>query len=469
MTPDSASIQKLRRSVDEGLFPPPAAGRSPFTRGQVGVLLAAFLVLGTVLSLLRLGTDAFETIWAEDGPIYLQSAVWNGFWHATFEPYAGYLVVGPRLIAEVAALFPLQDAAAVISIVSALVASLSGVAVWYGSAGHLRDPYLRGALAIGTVLAAAAGQETIDSAAYAPWFMLFGTFWLLFLRPRSWWGAGLAGAFIVLTGLSTPGVWFFLPVVVLRAFCSWRDRRALVLLGSWAVGAFVQIPVVLGQEQGSPLWSRHIWTALVQRVIDSGIFGQRLGGNLWEHLGWGFLVVLCVVLAIGLFLGLRRAPASSRWFVAIAIPTSFVMFIVSVYQRTVGPNIFWSPGGSGGTASRYVLVPALLFLAALLVTLDGVLRRRDGSGAAARSWRPHRAAAVAVLVVLVAIAVSFDMRSSARGAPYWGDALRTAADKCIDKGEEVAGIATSPAPFGMQVACTEVESFAAPALRERHR
>ena len=81
---------------------------------------------------------------------------------------------------------------AAISIVSALFAALSGLAVWVGSGGHVRDPYLRGGLALATVLAAAAGQETLDSAAYVPWYMLIGTFWLLFWRPRTLSGA-LAG------------------------------------------------------------------------------------------------------------------------------------------------------------------------------------------------------------------------------------------------------------------------------------
>lgn len=462
----ASRIQRLRHSLDAGLFPATAATIRGFTRGQTAVLVGALLVLGTVLALLRLGSDSFDTIWAEDGPIYLQSAITQGFWHATFEPYAGYLVVGPRLIGEIASLFPLEDAAAVISIVSAAVAALSGLAVWYGSAGHLRNPYLRGGLAAATVLAATAGQETVNSAAYAPWFMLFGTFWLLFLRPRTWWGAALAGAFVLLTGLSTPGVWFFLPVAFLRVFSARLDGRGAIVLGSWLAGGLVQIPVILGQEQGTPEWSRHIWTALVQRVIDGGVFGQELGGGLWQLFGWGFLVLLCLVLAALFFWGLVNSGAGTRWFVAVAIPTSFLMFILSAYQRSVGANIYWAPDLSGGVASRYVLVPALLFLSALLVTLDGVLRGRLEPVLA--RWS-KRIVAAAVALVVLAIAVSFDMRSSARGETHWQSAVEAAADKCVAEGEEIAAIATSPAPFGVQIPCTEVESLASAALRERPR
>jgi hypothetical protein len=460
------TVATWRHRVAFGLFPERADTGLGLSWGSGTVVVVAFLVLATALSVLRLGSEGYQTVWAEDGPVYLQSALAHGFWHALSEPYAGYLVMGPRLIGWFATLWPIGDAAAVIAVVAALFAALSGLAVWFASAGHVRDPWLRGSLVIATALAATAGQETLNSAAYAPWFMLFATFWLLFLKPKTWWGAGLAAAFVLLTGLSTPGVWFFLPVAALRIFTLGRDRKSALVLAGWAVGGLVQIPVILSQEQGSSLWSRHIWTALVQRVIDGGIFGQRLGGGLWDIGGWSFLVLLCIVLVLGLYFGLRRGPVSSIWFVVLALPTSFLMFILSVYQRTVGPNIYWSPGVSGGTSSRYVLVPALIFLSAFVVTLDAALRRRPGrSVAEARRW----IVAAAVGLVLLAVVVSFDMSSGARERPYWHEALTGAANKCVAKGEEGAGVPTDPAPFGVYVHCSEIESFAAPALRGRAR
>jgi hypothetical protein len=464
--PAAGFVATWRRRAT-GLFPDHAVDpRLGLGRAEVAIAIGAFLALATVLSVLRLGTSGYQTVWAEDGPVYLQSALLNGFWHALTEPYAGYLVMGPRLIGWFASLWPIGDAAAVIAVVSALFAGLSGLAVWFGSAGHIRNAWLRGALVIATALAATAGQETLDSAAYAPWFMLFGTFWLLFFKPRTWWGAALATAFVLLTGLSTPGVWFFLPVAALRIFTLGRDRKSSLVLAGWAVGGLVQIPVILSQEQGSSLWSRHIWTALVQRVIDGGIFGQRLGGGLWDAFGWTFLVVLCIALIAGLYYGLRRGPVSARWFAALALPTSFLMFILSVYQRTVGPNIFWSPGVSGGTSSRYVLVPALIFLSAFVVTLDGVIRdRTDRIVWPIRKWL----VAGGVALMLLAVAVSFDMSNGARERPYWHEALTSAANKCVSNDEEGAGIATDPAPFGVYVHCSEIESFAAPALRGRAR
>jgi len=465
-------LPSLPGRIGRGLFPGGAEERPwGLGRPEAAALLGAFLLIATILGLLRLGTASYEKVWAEDGPVYLQGAIGQGFFHSLFQPYAGYLVFFPRLIAAVAALFPIGDMAAVVGIASALTAAVSGIAVWYGSAGHIRNPWLRGALAVATALAATAGQETLDSAAYAPWFMLIGSFWLLFLRPRTWWGASLAGLFLLLTGLSTPGVWFFAPVALMRIVSVGRERRAYPVLAGWAIGALVQIPVILGQEQGAPLWSRHIWTAMVQRVINGGVFGQRLGGGLWDVGGWTFLVLLCIVLVVGLYVGLRRGPVSARWFVAFAIPTSLVMFIIEVYQRTVGPNIYWSPGISGGTSSRYVVVPAMIFLSALLVTLDGAIRGRRATGAeveagAGSSWRAWSsdwrrwAVGGAVALMLLAVAVSFDMAPGARGGPRWHEGLRTAADKCVANAEPGAGIPTTPEPWGVVIPCAEVESWA---------
>jgi hypothetical protein len=456
-TSDSNRLQALRARIGETLFPGAPAGGPAFGRLELAVLLTAVLVLGTVAAMLRLGLSvSLTTVWAEDGPIYLQAALSEGFWHAVFSPYAGYLVLVPRLIAEVGALVPLRYAPAAVAIVSAALAALSGLVVWYASAGHVRSPYLRGTLALLTAFAPAAGQETLVSAAYVPWYMLAASFWLLVWRPATMRGALLGGAFLLLTGLSTPGLWFFLPVAALRALAI-RDRRDATVVGSYALAAAVQVPVVLGQEQGEPLWTSDIWTALVQRLLDAGLFGQRFGGNLWADFGWPFLIALIVALVVAIGVGLWRATPSGRWFALLALPTSLVMFVVSAYQRTVGPNLIWSPGTSGGTASRYVLVPALLLVSALVVLVDASLRRRRDE--------PNRLSwpvAATVAVLAIGLVTSFYMGDTAyRGAPYWEDALKSAAMKCVEEGEELAGIATAPPPFGVQIPCGQIASFAA--------
>lgn len=445
----------LRATIGRELFPPPPAPpavEARLSRGRRAFLLCGLVALGTALVLLRLGPGVFERIWGEDGPIYLFGAIGHGFWSAVFDPYAGYLVVAPRLAGAVAgSVLPLQWAATTFAVLAALLNAASGVAVWFGSAGQVPDRRLRAALVVAVVLAAASGQETLDSAAYAPWFMLVGTFWLLFLWPRTWWGAGAASGFVLLTALSTPGVWFFLPVALLRA-ASRPSRKAWVVLAGFGTGAIAQVPVVLAQKQEPSLYSGHIWSSYLQRVVDGGLLGQRLGANLWEHLGWAFLIVFAVLAVVGFMVCLHRAPLGARWFALIAIATSLAMYVVSVYQRGILDAIFWPEGEASALASRYVVVPAALLVSAAVVAVQGARW-----GGARRRSRVVWATVAALGIVVV---VSFDQSYSADGVPQWRDALTQSADKCRAKGREVIGIPTQPVPFGLLIRCEELEGFA---------
>ena len=113
--------------------------------------MLALLALGAVLQVFRVGPHAaLGAFWAEDGQVFFQGALLQGFFDNVFSPYAGYLVVVPHLIGEVGKLVPLADAPALVSFTAALVVALSGLAVWYASAAQIRNPYLRGTLLVGS-------------------------------------------------------------------------------------------------------------------------------------------------------------------------------------------------------------------------------------------------------------------------------------------------------------------------------
>ncbi|HEY3435025.1 MAG TPA: hypothetical protein VGK41_05175, partial [Solirubrobacterales bacterium] len=135
----------MRQTIRRCLFPAPPTDGCRAGRGQMALLVILLLALAAVLQLLRLGVgDALESLWAEDGSILLQGAFEHGFIDALRTPYAGYLIVVPRLIGEVGAAVPLRDAAAAMVIASTLVVGLCGLVVWVAAAGHIRNPYLRG-------------------------------------------------------------------------------------------------------------------------------------------------------------------------------------------------------------------------------------------------------------------------------------------------------------------------------------
>ena len=452
-------FRRLRAHLNESLFQDATRARRSIGPVELLVVGLALIAAAVILQLARLGwSTSLNSLWAEDGPIFLQGALTQSFWHAIVSPYSNYLVLVPRLIGEAASLLPLRDAPAAISTLSAFVVALSGLVVWHASAVHVRSPYLRSALVIFTVLVPVGGFESLDSAAYVSWYMLFATFWILFWRPRTLWGAALASLFVLATALSNPGVWFFIPLAVLRAVAI-RGRRDLMIVGSFAVGAVIQAPVLaLNHEQTvQPLWTHDIWTVYLQRVVDGAVFGLRLGGIGWTHLGWLLLVVLVVCWVAGLAVGVRRSSSTARYVAVIAIPTSLLMFVVSTYQRAVGAEMLWPANGYNGNGGRYAIVPALLLVSAAVVLIDDISRRRP---------EPNRRSPVemaTVALLLLAVATSFWARNiAARGTPPWNAALEGAASTCAAKHVSEATIPISPPGFNTRLPCIE---FSAPGIQ----
>lgn len=451
------AIVALRRHLNRSLFtegPDPAGG---IDRVSVTVVVVAFLVIATLLQMLRIGAgNAIHSLWAEDGPIFFGGALHFGFFTNVFETYAGYLVVVPRLVGEVGAAVPLEDAPTAMAIVSGLIVGVCGIVVWVAAGSMIRNPYLRGTLVILTVLAPTGSLESVDSGTYVIWFMLFASFWLLLWRPRTTAGAALGGVFLLLTALSTPEVWFFAPVALLRLIAL-RDRRDALLLGGWAIGSLAQVPAYAfsDEPQVSPLYSHDIWTALLQRVLDGAALGERLGGVGWDGLGWALLIFLIVLTAIGLAIGLRRTEAQARWLAGLGILIAVAMFVLSAYQRAVGPEMAWPANVHFGDGGRYTIVPALLLVSIALALVDQLLRRPR------TEWLPRLGpwlAGLTIVVLLVGMAFSFDVgESAARGTPHWSEALEGAAHQCkAEPGASEAPVPTSPPPYGVYVPCAEL-------------
>ncbi len=403
-------------------------------RGQAALLVVGVLALAIALQLARLGWSvSSDVLWAEDGLIFFHQASTMGFFETLTDTYTNYLVVIEHLIAGAATLVPVRDAALAISMMSAAVVAVTGLAVWLASAAYIRNVWLRGTLAVVTVLAPFAGIESLNSASYVAWFMLFACFWMLLWRPAGWVGTVFAAIFLLLTGLSSPGVWFFAPLVLLRALAA-ADRRDVAILAGWALGAFAQIPPILADNEAvvAPTWSHYIPTDYLQRVVTESPFGLRLGGDLWIALGWALPIGLAIVGVVGLIFGLRRASYGARWVSGLAVTISLAMFLVAIYQRALGLEIRWPVGSYHELDSRYVIVPALLLISAAMVLLESSAARSPR-----RDWF-RWAAGATVGLLLISVTVSFWTRElDIRGVP-WKLGVEQAAARCaLDEVETV--------------------------------
>lgn len=441
-----------RRHLDRYLFPESQPWASGLNRGKAAALVAALLALAVLLQVARIGwTGSLNALWAEDGPILLQGAMTHGAGSMLFSEYAGYLILVPRLIGEIASLLPLRAVPGAFSVLAALVAALSGLAVWHASSGHIESPLLRALLAGLTILTPVGGLETIDAATYTLWYMLVATFWLLLWRPRTATGAGLGAGFILLTGLSTPGIWFFAPLALLRAFAI-RDRRDLAIVLGWSTAAFVQLYVLATStaEQVTPAWTEDIWTVLLQRVADGTAFGLRLGGEAWVHFGWTFLIALTVAGALGIGIGLWKTSRSVRYLAALAIPIALAMFVIAIYQRAVATPMAWPADAWNGNAGRYSLVPVMLLVSVILAMVDQSWR--------GRKWGDRPWAGIAVVsVLLLSGLISLPARNIAgRGTPPWSASLEAAEATCSANPGGTAAFQISPPGFGLELPCSDV-------------
>jgi hypothetical protein len=443
-------LAALRQSLQRDLFPSASAEGGRLRRGELALLVASVLAFLAVLQLVRLGiASAIDSPWAEDGSILLQGAFEKGFFEALFSPYAGYLILVPRLIGEVAAAVPLRDAAAAIAISAAVVVALCGLVVWIAAADLIRNPWLRGGLVALTVLSPVASLESIATASYVLWYMLFASFWVLLWRPKTTGGAVLGGLFVLATGLSTPGMWFFAPLAALRLIAA-SDRRDGAILAGYAIGAAVQVPVLASNQETAvaPQWTADIWTSYLQRVLDGGLFGESLGGVAWEQFGWALPIALLAGTFVALAFVALRSSTQIRAFTAVAVGTSLLMFVASAYQRAVGSELMWPADMHFGNAGRYAIVPALLLASAALVAIDRWPRPLPGPRQL--PW----VGLVAVAVAAMAIVSSFQVGdTSVRGTPGWPDAIDVATAKCRSEGVGYAPVETSPPGFAVFVTC----------------
>jgi hypothetical protein len=442
-----ASAGRLREQLDRSLFRPAPPDSLRFEGWEGIAILVAFLSLAAVLQLLRVGpASALNSLWAEDGQIFLGEALSQDFFHTLTVTHGEYLVVLSRLIGEVGALAPLYQAPLAMNLTTVLIVGLSGVAVWFASAGQIHSPYLRALLVALMVLCPVCAIEGVASATNVGWYAAFAVFWLLFWRPATAWGAGLGGLLIFLTGLSTPATLFFLPIALLRAIAV-RDRRDALIVAAYGLAAAIQIPVTASSEEhlANPVWTRHIVTAFLQRVVDSSVLGLELGGSTWAEWGWPLLIVVVVAVTVYLIAMLLRA-SSGRLFALIAIGTSATMFAITAYERApLGDFLVWPAGEHHSLGGRYAIIPTLLLISGALALADSVRASSRG--------RPLAAMATAA-VLLVPLVTSFDARGvSGRGGPPWDDSLRAATARCYAEDLDEAPVATTPEGWTVNIPC----------------
>ncbi|MFI7284557.1 hypothetical protein ACIBOV_30300 [Micromonospora chersina] len=394
------------------LFVAPAAARSG---GWGGLALAtAAAVAGAALQLLRQpGAGALDSVWAEDGTVFLSEALRQGPLTALTTSYAGYYHAVPRLLGGIAALVPADAAAAVLAVEAALAVALLAVLVYVASAAHLAAPLSR-VLVSAAILVVPVGQaEVLNSIANFHWYGLYALFWVLIWTPRTRSGRAVAVVVTILVVASDILSVVFVPLVLWRAFRPAdgprRDRHGVVLAGALALGVAVHLAGLLTGSSGrqlSPDPVRAVASYLL-RAVPAPLVGERwLGGEIDAR----WLVLAAVAwLAVGAVVLLAFARLTGpAWPLAIAAALhGAALYILPVFL-------------SGTAAPRYAVAPALLVVTALVALLQ------PAGGTRARKAPLY---ALAVVLALVA-AVNFRVGNPRADGPSWREEVTHARATC---------------------------------------
>ena len=417
------------------LFPEPpqrqaaSSGRVALRALLSGIALAA----GAVVLLLRIaGPSPVTTIWAEDRTVFLIGAL-AGPRHL-FAPYAGYLQLLPRLIAQFVSFLPLPDAAAAFAIGGAVIAAAVALFVFHASAGHIRSAWLRGLLAAAVLLLPVAPLEIADSGVDTPWYLLFALFWAALWRPRTRGGMPLAALIAFLAGASTPLALALAPLLIVRV-AALRQLREHAVTAGLAAGLLLQLPVIHAAHNSR--MGQHASPRGVLSFVAHDVVLPALGWHLdwWLQAALGrngaTLLVGCALAAVFGAIALI-APARVRLVAAAALGSGFLLAAAAATLSrwvTVEPAYFhFEPG------SRYTTLPIFLMEAAVIVAVDNVIQRareraRPDEQAAAfgesawTGWARARGATAAAAALVVALSVGWvtDFRSDngRAGATPW--------------------------------------------------
>lgn len=378
-------------------------------------LLVAVAASGVSIGRLWLANPEALTkvLWAEDGlfPLCVSKA---GFLACAIDPFAGYSILLPRLLAGVTALFAVSSWPLVVAVMAALLAGLtSGVAFWWLRRYGL-GALVAGAVALLPVITPIVGLESINVIASVYMLMLFLTVLMLALPVRdlpTW----PVACFFLLTALTIPSMAIVLIILIFQMLVGQiAVRKGAVLFAAGAFGVLVQF--IVSQTAEKP--------RVIQPSVDTL--------TEWVNAVPTALLTFWPGLALGeqtIFTNYVSAPASATAMFAVA-----ALFIVGVVLtarytdrlRGVGLLILAGlalgafPSVIGFVNNRYFVVPCLLWAAALLIGLDPVLRR-------ARWW------ALGLVVLVTAVIWWPAMPASAwrtTPAPSWPDEVSRIVAQC---------------------------------------
>jgi hypothetical protein len=213
--------------------------RSQIDDGRYLWLRSGITLLAAAILYQRLpGYFNHPQFWAEDGLAWIQTHIYGT--RSLWFPLPGYLVVGYRLVALAATLFPVKAAPAVY-IYGSIVETLA--IVWMATSRRLLLP-MRPIIAL-AIVTPVQGIFTLGTLANTQWILPVGGFLLLFMAPAAVWVTALEAGFVLVVSLTGPFSIFLAPLFAMQTVLVRKEtaqcRRMALLAAVVTLGALAQI------------------------------------------------------------------------------------------------------------------------------------------------------------------------------------------------------------------------------------
>lgn len=433
-----------------------------------------FLFVATVTQLFRQSGEAmWRTVWAEDGALFYADALQHPLHAVVFQPYAGYALVVPRVLAAVGVHLPPSWYSGFVAVSSALIAALLALFVYFASAPLLRSPIRQAVLCGALVWWPVLPFEITGVIANTQWVMPMACFLAVLVPVRRPIAILVRAVIVVLAPLTSPLCVLFVPVALWHVVRYVRHRSApstLAVPALYLAASFAQLLIWHFAQQetrppGTSPFVEAVGKLYSTRVATEFVFGVRVTERVWPHLGYG--VAALAVVGLGVLLGWRwwRASSTSRWFIVACVGSSVLLYGMSLSQRrdSVDAMVIASGAAYNFIGMRYQVFPAALLLLALLVPVDldhGAVFDPEPAlrPTFMRDLRAQRfVVAVAATWVLVAFVPSFRLTTLRSGGPDWVDQVGDAERACVVDREATELLSISPPPaWVVAVPCSDL-------------
>lgn len=290
---------------------------------------------------------------AEDGPVFLQQNLEHGV-AAIFMPYAGYLLVLPRILAFLCGFGPLEEQARLQSLMCLAVMWVVFFSIARCSASLKESLVLAAFLVIGPF-----NGYLMLSLTNLQWFTGLALVLLAtspHREPSSRWAGGwlLAGTFLI--ALTGPFCVIALPVFLWNAWRS-RSRFSILMALLQGVGAAIQFYCLFskGQSVTAPVmqertslvdWLTSFVPGLFGQVFDDATVGQMVVSTL--------LTVFVGMIIAGTLWAWRNSPEGRTRLIALLGVAG--LFAAAGWTRSSGIMVPWNHG------ERYYIIPYALML-----------------------------------------------------------------------------------------------------------